>query len=253
MKYLITLSPAKSLDWESELPFEKYSEPIFKKEASTLMKELRKKSVEEISGMMKISPKLAGLNADRYQIWSTGKEAARPAIYAYNGDVYEGFDAYSLDKNGLENAQKHLRIITGLYGILRPLDLIHPYRLEMSTPLEVGNSDNLYEFWKDTLTNEINKELSDKDYLIDLASKEYSKSVVRSRLKAKVITPQFYDYKNGQYKIISFYAKKARGLIARYILDKDIKDIEELKGFDRQGYFYNEPMSQGNIWVFTRG
>lgn len=253
MKYLITLSPAKSLDWESELPVKKHSKPQFIAQAETVVEILKKQTVEDISKLMKISPKLSQLNFERFQVWSTSEKEARPAIYAYNGDVYDGFDAYSLDEAGIGFAQKHLRIITGLYGILRPLDLIHPYRLEMSTPLIVNGFNNLYQFWGNKLSDEINKELSEKDYLIDLASQEYSKAIPEKELKAQVITPQFYDYKNGKYKIISFYAKKARGLMARYLIDNKIKDIEQLKGFDTDGYFYNEPMSQDNQWVFTRG
>lgn len=254
MNIRIVISPAKSLNWESPLPTRAHSEPKFLEKSSVLIDVLKKYSADEIGALMDISPVLSRLNVERYQSWSLDhKKATRPAMYAFDGDVYTGLDAYTMDKKEIEFAQKHLRILSGLYGILQPLDLVHPYRLEMGTSLPVLDFKNLYQFWGDTVVNEINEELSEKDVLINLASEEYFKVIPVKKLKAKLITPQFYDYKNGKYKVISFFAKKARGMMTRYIIDHKIKKVEDIKAFDTDGYMYNENMSKGNEWVFTRG
>ncbi|MCO5230707.1 MAG: peroxide stress protein YaaA [Chitinophagales bacterium] len=248
------LSPAKSLDWNSKFIAHQYTQPQWIAQAEILMDTLKVKTEDEIKQLMGISPNLARLNMDRYQSWSVNhQENTRPAIYSFNGDVYSGLDAYSLDKKSIDFAQKHLRILSGLYGMLRPLDLIHPYRLEMGTSLAVGATKNLYQFWDNQVADQLNKEISETDYLINLASEEYFKVIPNHSLKAQVITPMFYDFKNGKYKIISFYAKKARGLMARYIIDRKLNQPEKLKGFDIEGYSYSEPMSKGAHWAFIRG
>lgn len=254
MNMQIVLSPAKSLNWESTLPVKKFSEPKFLHQSATLINELKKFSETDISTLMNISPALSRLNVERYQSWTLehGK-GTRPALFAFDGDVYTGLDAYTMEKKDIEFACKHLRILSGLYGILDPLDLIHPYRLEMGTKLGVGAHKNLYQFWGDTVVDRLNTELTEKDILVNLASEEYFKVIPQKKLHAKVIQPQFYDFKNGKYKIISFFAKKARGMMARYIIDHRIKKVNDIKSFDSDGYMYNENMSKGNEWVFTRG
>jgi hypothetical protein len=205
---------------------------------------------------MGISDKLAGLNAARFGQWSTPftSENARPAILAFNGDVYTGLDAQSFKPHDFDFAQQHMRILSGLYGLLQPLDLMQAYRLEMGTKLANSRGNNLYQFWGDIITNELNKALTEQgdDVLINLASNEYFKSVKTKSLNATIITPAFRDWKNGQYKMISFFAKKARGLMARYIIENQLNDVEKLKDFDLAGYQFNSEFSQGNDWVFTR-
>jgi hypothetical protein len=205
---------------------------------------------------MGISDKLAGLNAARFGQWSTPftPENARPAILAFNGDVYTGLDAQSFKPHDFDFAQQHMRILSGLYGLLQPLDLMQAYRLEMGTKLANSRGNNLYQFWGDIITNELNKALTEQgdDVLINLASNEYFKSVKTKSLNATIITPAFRDWKNGQYKMISFFAKKARGLMARYIIENQLNDVEKLKDFDLAGYQFNSEFSQGNDWVFTR-
>lgn len=250
----IVISPAKSLNWETPLPTKSTSLPKFLDQSAKIIDTLKRFSEDDISNLMKISPALSQLNVERYQSWKLDHtKLTRPAIYAFDGDVYTGLDAYTLDKKGVDFANKHLRILSGLYGLLNPLDLIHPYRLEMGTSLQVGEHKNLYHFWKNIIAPEINQELSEKDILINLASEEYFKAIHTPQLKAQIITPQFYDYKNGKYKVISFFAKKARGMMARYIIDHRIKKVSDIKGFDMDGYMYNENLSKGNQWVFTRG
>lgn len=254
MNFRIVLSPAKSLDWESELPSLQFTQPELLPQAKILMDELKQYSVVELEQLMKISTKLATLNVDRNHSWQEDHtEGTRPAIYAFNGDVYEGLDAYSLSEKSALYAQEHLRVLSGLYGILRPLDLIYPYRLEMGTSMPVQGKKNLYGFWDNTVVDILNRELGADDYLINLASNEYFKVIPKKALNAQVITPAFYDYKNGKYKVISFYAKKARGMMARFIVDNPLTDMENLKAFDVDGYAFSEPMSKGNTWAFTRG
>jgi cytoplasmic iron level regulating protein YaaA (DUF328/UPF0246 family) len=205
---------------------------------------------------MKLSDKLAGLNAARFGEWSLPftPENARQAVLAFNGDVYSGLDANSFSDDDFNFAQQHFRILSGLYGLLKPLDLMQAYRLEMGTKLDNVRGANLYQFWGDIITKELNEVLVEQgdDVLINLASNEYFKAVNKKSLNATIITPQFKDWKNGQYKMISFYAKKARGLMARYIIQNQIKNIEQVKDFDLAGYQFNTDFSQGNELVFTR-
>ncbi len=250
----IILSPAKSLNFESPLPTQKYSESIFLEQSKIIHKVLKKKSPKDLSELMSISDKLAQLNYDRNQAWNTPftPENARPAVYAFDGDVYTGLDVYSLTLEKLDRLQDELRILSGLYGILKPLDLIQPYRLEMGTELPIGKAKNLYQFWKTTLTKQLNQELSHKDLLINLASKEYSDAVDLKSIKATVITPEFKDYKDGKLKIISFFAKKARGLMVRYIIEHNCQTAEDLKGFNYENYHFDENLSTATKLVFTR-
>ena len=254
INYRIILSPAKTLDWESPIPTKQFSLPTYLKSAAELVAVLQKKSEDEIGTLMKISPALARLNSERFRVWKLDHhQDTRPAIYAYHGDVYVGLDAYTMNTQTVKKAQERMRIISGLYGLLKPLDLIHPYRLEMSTPLSIGLHKNLYQYWANTLTEELNQEIGTKDYLINLASEEYAKAIQPSQLQAHILTPKFYDYKNGKYKIVSFFAKKARGQMARYILENELSGIENLKLYDIDGYSFNEPLSKGSEWAFVRG
>ncbi|RAV29904.1 peroxide stress protein YaaA [Sinomicrobium soli] len=251
----IVISPAKSLDYDTPLPTGKYSDPLFLKQAERLHKVLKKKSPKKLSELMGISDNLAELNWKRNQEWSLPftPDNARPAIYAFNGDVYEGLDGYTIPEEKLDRLQEILRILSGLYGVLRPLDLMQPYRLEMGTSLKVGTKENLYEFWRSTITKTLNKELEKDELFINLASNEYFKAVDARGLKVPVVTPQFKDWKNDQLKVISFYAKKARGLMVRYILDTGAKTVDDLKGFDYEGYSYSEEHSaKKNELVFIR-
>ncbi|MGZ2371936.1 peroxide stress protein YaaA [Ancylomarina sp. YFZ004] len=253
---LILISPAKSLDFETENTNKNFSESSFLKESQSLIKQLRKLSTDEIADFMSISPKLAQLNFERFVNWQLpfDMENAKQAILAFKGDVYTGLDAVTLSEDELQTAQKDLRILSGLYGVLKPLDLIQAYRLEMGKKLQTTKGKNLYEFWGDKITNEINKTLKGKEdqYLINLASNEYFKSINKKKLKAEVITPVFKDLKNGQYKVISFFAKKARGLMTRFIIQNKITDPEYLKAFDSEGYAFNPHLSTDTELVFTR-
>lgn len=250
----IVISPAKSLDFETKLPTKKFTEPIFLSEAEIVHKALKEKSPAELKDLMHISDKLADLNWQRHQDWKvpfTNKNA-RPAIYMFNGEVYTGIDSYSIPDSKIEKLQDNLRILSGLYGLLKPLDLIQPYRLEMGVKLSVSGNKNLYEFWKHQITESLNKELKDKEVLVNLASKEYFGAIDTKALKVPIITPEFKDYKDGNLKVIVFYAKKARGMMVRYIIDNNIKNVEDLKGFDYDGYYYDDKLSKGNKLVFTR-
>jgi len=250
----IVISPAKSLDFESTLPTSHYTEASFLKEANTVHRVLKKKKPKQLSELMDISEKLADLNWQRNQEWATPftPENARPAVYAFNGDVYVGLDAFSLPAEKLPVLEDKLRILSGLYGLLKPLDLIQPYRLEMGTKLPVGKSKDLYEFWKPKITKALNSELKKDELFINLASNEYFSAVDKKALKVPVITPEFKDYKDGKLKMISFFAKKARGMMVRYIIDTDAQTIDDLKGFNYEGYQYDANLSKGNTLVFTR-
>lgn len=253
---LLVVSPAKNLDYDSPLATTLYSQPALLNESEQLIAECVKLSPADISSLMGISDKLAGLNAARFGQWSQPftPENARPAVLAFNGDVYTGLDAASFSEQDFNFAQQHMRILSGLYGLLKPLDLMQAYRLEMGTKLANCRGKNLYEFWGDIITNKLQQALAEQgdDVLINLASTEYFKAVNKKQLAATVITPNFKDWKNGQYKMISFFAKKARGLMARYIIQNQLTDVEQLKGFDLAGYQYNEELSKANDWVFTR-
>ena len=250
------VSPAKSLNYEDKLPTTRATQPQFLEEAEILNKKLERKTKAEISELMSISDKLADLNYQRYKEFNTPftKDNARPAVYAFDGDVYTGLDAYTIPTEKLDKLQDTLRILSGLYGVLKPLDLMQPYRLEMGTKLKSGHAEDLYEFWGEKITDALNSELKDDELFLNLASQEYFKSVKPEKLKVPVITPVFKDYKNGKLKIIAFYAKKARGSMVRYIIDEDVKTIEELKGFDYHGYGFSEQYSDldKNELVFVR-
>lgn len=250
----IVISPAKSLNFEKELPTNRFSEPKFLKEATTIQKTLKKKKPKQLMELMDISDKLAELNWQRNQDWQTPftTENARPAVYAFDGDVYQGLDVYTLPEDKLDVLQDKLLILSGLYGLLQPLDLIQPYRLEMGTSLPIGKNKNLYEFWKKTITKQLNDELQKDELFINLASNEYFSAVDAKALKVPVITPEFKDYKDGKLKMISFFAKKARGLMVRYIIDINAETIDDLKAFNYEGYAFDANLSSGNKLVFTR-
>jgi cytoplasmic iron level regulating protein YaaA (DUF328/UPF0246 family) len=250
---LIVISPAKTLDFETAPSTEKYSQPRFLPQSQQLIDELKDLSTVDIASLMKLSDKLAALNMARFQTWQKpfNLENAKQALLAFKGDVYTGLDADTLDVAGLDFAQQHLRILSGLYGVLRPLDLMQAYRLEMGTKFANVKGKDLYQFWGSQLRESIESELKD-GVLINLASNEYFKAVEAKKLKARIITPVFKDWKNGQYKIISFYAKKARGLMSRYIIDHSIKEPENIKGFDSEGYRFSPEVSQADEWVFLR-
>jgi hypothetical protein len=250
----IVISPAKSLNFEKELPTFRYTEPVFLKESRQIQKVLKQQSPKDLSELMNISSKLADLNWQRNTDWKTPftTENARPAIYAFDGDVYTGVNAYSIPTAKLEKLQGSVRILSGLYGILKPLDLMQAYRLEMGTQLHVGDHKNLYDFWKIKITNALNKELEEGELFVNLASNEYFSAVDIKKLRVPVITTDFKDYKDGKLKIISFFAKKARGMMVRYIIDTDAKTTEDLKGFDYGNYQFDANLSEGDHLVFTR-
>ncbi|MBI6117811.1 peroxide stress protein YaaA [Salegentibacter maritimus] len=238
----IVISPAKSLDYESKLPTTRGTQPAFLETTAKLNRKMSRMTKNEISKLMSISDKLADLNYTRYQDFEEehNKRNSRPAVYAFNGDVYAGLDAYSIPTEKLDQLQDSLRILSGLYGILKPLDLIQPYRLEMGTSVGIERKDSLYEVWQSKITELLNNEMETDELFINLASNEYFKAIDTKKLKAEVISPVFKDFKNGKLKIISFYAKKARGAMVRYIIDKDVHNLEELKGFDYMDYRFSE-------------
>ncbi|PHS68663.1 MAG: peroxide stress protein YaaA [Methylophaga sp.] len=252
---LIVISPAKTLDFDTPPVIQQFSQPRFLSRSTILIEQLKRFSDNDIASLMKLSDKLAGLNLSRYQTWYTpfNLDNAKQAILAFKGDVYTGLDADTLDNKGFEFAQQHLRILSGLYGVLKPLDLIQPYRLEMGTKLANSEGNNLYQFWGDELRESIENEAGLIDgILINLASNEYFKALQAKKLSLRIITPVFKDWKNGQYKMISFYAKKARGLMSRYIISHQINDPEQIKNFDSDGYQFSSEMSAGDEWVFIR-
>lgn len=238
----IVVSPAKTLDYESKLPTTRGTQPEFLEIASKLNRKLSRQSKKKISELMSISDKLADLNYTRYQEFQEehDKKNSRPAMYAFNGDVYTGLDAYTIPTDKLDRLQDTLRILSGMYGILRPLDLIQPYRLEMGTSIGIDRKKDLYGVWQKKVTEYLNNELENDELFINLASNEYFKAVDTKKLKVPVISPVFKDFKNGKLKIISFFAKKARGSMVRYIIDKDCKTLNDIKGFDYDGYRFSE-------------
>ena len=240
MKMII--SPAKSLDFENELPTSEFSMPSFIADSKLINDSLRDKSVKDLKSLMNISDNLASLNWQRNNEFSTpfNVNNSRPCLFTFSGDVYSGIDAKSLSKKQISDAQNSLRILSGLYGLLKPLDLIQAYRLEMGTKLKVNHSKNLYNFWTKKITDKLNNELTKNELFVNLASNEYSSVIDANSLKTDMISPIFKDFKNGKLKIISFYAKKARGMMVRYILDNQINDFESLKGFNYGGYSYSE-------------
>ncbi|WP_299492210.1 peroxide stress protein YaaA [uncultured Shewanella sp.] len=253
---LILISPAKTLDFETPTTSQEYSYPKLLKESEELIQICRELSPTDIASLMKVSDKIAGLNVARFNSWNSDftLENAKQAIFAFRGDVYTGLDADSFNEQGLKAAQDKLLILSGLYGLLRPLDLMKAYRLEMGTRLENDRGSNLYQFWGEIITDEINATLAKvkSELLVNLASNEYFKAVKPKKLTAQLITPVFKDHKNGQYKVISFYAKKARGLMARYIIDNNINTLDELIRFDTAGYYYSQKDSTSVSPVFLR-
>jgi len=251
----IVISPAKSLNYESDLPTTKYTSPEFIEDAEKLNKILKKKKPKALSELMSISDNLAQLNWQRNQDFTTPftPENARPAIYAFSGDVYQGLDAYTLTEDKIEILQQSLRILSGQYGILKPLDLMQPYRLEMGTSLKIGRKKNLYEYWGERLTDHLNNEMEEGELLVNLASNEYYSALKPKKIKADIITPVFKDWKNDKLKIISFFAKKARGSMVRYIIDTNAKTLEDIKGFNLDDYqFSKEHTLKENQPVFIR-
>lgn len=250
----IIISPAKSLDFESKVPTELYTQPRFLDKSEKLNKKLKTLSKDKLSDLMKISADLSALNYDRNQNWETPftKENAKQAIYSFTGAVFQGIDVNSLQEDKIPVLQDKLRILSGLYGLLKPLDLIQPYRLEMGTRLKIGKKENLYKFWDNDLADSLNEELKDDELLVNLASTEYFKALPKKTLKVPMITPVFKDFKNGEYKTIMTYAKMARGYMVRYIIDKNAETIEDLKGFNVENYRFSEELSSGNDLVFTR-
>lgn len=250
----LVLSPAKSLDFESKVPNNNFTEARFLKESERINKFLRKKSAKSLSKLMSISDALGRLNYERNQQWQLPftNDNARPAIYAFSGDVYRGLDAYTIPKEKFETLNNTVRIISGLYGLLRPTDLIQPYRLEMGTNFPVGKNKNLYEFWNKTITKTLNDELQDGELLLNLASNEYFKAINTKLLKVPVVSCSFKDFKNGEYKMIMTFAKLARGYMTRYIIDTNAKTLDDVKGFHYEGYQFSEPMSTETELVFIR-
>lgn len=251
----IVISPAKSLDYTSKLPTSRGTQPPFLETTAKVNRKLSRMSRKEIADLMGISDKLAELNHTRYQEFEEEhtKENSRPAVYAFAGDVYTGLDAYSFPTEKLDQLQERLRILSGYYGILRPLDLIQPYRLEMGTNLPVGRKKNLYELWTRNITDQLNKELEEDELFVNLASNEYFKVIDTKKLKTEIVTPVFKDFKNGKLKIISFFAKKARGAMARFLVENEVDSLEGMKTFDVDGYRYSEEESaKKNELVFTR-
>lgn len=238
----IVVSPAKTLDYESKLPTSRGTQPEFLETTSKLNRKLARQSKKQISDLMSISDKLADLNYTRYQEFEEehNKKNSRPAMYAFNGDVYTGLDAYTIPTDKLDKLQDTLRILSGMYGILRPLDLMQPYRLEMGTSIGIDRKKDLYGVWQKKVTEYLNNELEDDELFLNLASNEYFKAVDTKKLKVPVISPVFKDFKNGKLKIISFFAKKARGSMVRYIIDNNCKTLDDIKGFDYDGYHFSE-------------
>ena len=250
----IVISPAKSLNFERELPTNLFTESIFLKDAKKVHSVLKKIKPTALADLMEISSNLANLNWQRNQDFKLpfDTENARPAIYTFDGEVYNGLDVFSLSNDKIEILQNKVRILSGLYGLLKPLDLMQAYRLEMGTKIEIGANKNLYEFWKTKITTSLNKELVKDKLFINLASNEYFSAIDTKKLKTKIITPEFKDYKDGKLKTISFFAKRARGLMVRFILDTNAETIDDLKAFDSENYKYDANLSTSNNLIFTR-
>ncbi len=254
---ITVISPAKSLDFESENQNQHFTLAGFQKESEQLVKVMRKKNPKAIGDLMNISDNLAELNYERFQNWAypDNEETARPAIFAFKGDVYQGMQAENFSEDEIKFAQDNLRILSGLHGLLKPLDLIHPYRLEMGTKVKVGKHETLYSFWGDKINKRLSSDLEagKSPILINLASNEYFKATAPKKLKHEVITPVFKENKGGKYKVVSFFAKKARGMMASYIIKNKLTEPEGIKGFTEDGYMFNNGLSSEKEWVFTRG
>lgn len=253
---LLVVSPAKNLDYDTPAPTAKHTQPRMLDEAEVLVERARQLSPQQLGSLMKISDKLASLNAVRFNEWQQpfNTKNAKQAVFAFNGDVYSGLDATTLKDSALEYAQQHLRILSGLYGVLRPLDLMQPYRLEMGTKLDNSRGKDLYAFWGSQIAQQLNQDMAESGdtELVNLASNEYFKAVDKKALKASIITPVFKDTKQGKLKVISFYAKKARGMMARYMIEHQVRSSEQLKAFDVAGYKYDATLSSDTELVFTR-
>lgn len=253
---LLVISPAKTLDYETPPKTKIHTIPDFLDDSQELINRARKYSTLDISEVMDVSSKIAELNFNRFEAWHTPftPDNAKQAVLAFKGDVYTGLEAESFNEKEFKFAQEHLRILSGLYGLLKPLDLMQAYRLEMGRKIDNDRGKNLYEFWGITITEALNQQLkkTKSKYLINLASNEYFKSVKPKLLDAEIITPAFKDWKNGDYKMMGVYAKKARGMLSRYIIQNGITDPEDMKKFNEEGYQFNESLSSGNNWVFTR-
>jgi len=253
---LMVISPAKTLDFETPPTTERFTQPQYLDHSQELILQLRELTPAQISELMHLSDKLAGLNAARFGSWTPAftEKNAKQALLAFKGDVYTGLAAETLSETDLDYAQQHLRMLSGLYGLLRPLDLMQPYRLEMGTKLANARGKDLYAFWGERISEWLNEALAEQgdDVLLNLASNEYFSAVKRSALKARVIDTEFRDQKNGQYKIISFYAKKARGMMSRFVISERIDNPEHLKQFDVQGYRFDNELSKPEKLVFLR-
>lgn len=252
---ILLISPAKTLDF-SGADLASYSEPRLLDHSAQLVALLRRKSARELMRLMSVSERLADINYHRYQHFATPftPENAKQAILAFKGDVYTGLQAEDFSADELAFAQRHLRILSGLYGVLRPLDLMQAYRLEMGTRLSNGHGKNLYEFWGDEITEVINQDLAEQgeEVIINLASQEYFRAVNVEKLKGRLYHIHFKENRDGQYKVIAFHAKKARGLMCRFVIRNRLRDPADLKGFDLDGYFFNEDLSSETDWVFIR-
>ena len=250
----VLLSPAKSLDFKSQLPTEKNSDLCFQKEAEYLNSILKRKSPEDLSQLMGVSIKIADLNYERNNDWSLPftKKNARQAVYAFSGDVYRGLDAYSVDDDKIDFMQSNVRIISGLYGLVKPLDLIQPYRLEMGTKLSFDNNKNLYEYWREKITNQLNLELSENEPVLNLASNEYFKAIDSKVVNGDIYSANFKEFKDGSYKTIAIFSKKARGMMTKYIIENNITDINSLKSFNYDKYIFNENLSSEKELIFCR-
>ena len=253
---LIVISPAKTLYEQAPVRVDRFTQAEFLPEAEKIVSVLKKKKPAQIAKLMDISPKLAELNFKRFQEWSLPftPENAWQGVLMFNGDVYQGLKAETFSDAEFDRAQQQLRILSGVYGLLKPLDLIQPYRLEMGTSVAIARKKNLYEFWKTKITAKLNEELSNSEQkvLINLASNEYFSAIDPKKLKGRIITPAFKENKGGQYQMVSFFAKKARGLMSRFIIQNRLSNPEDLKAFDLEGYFYNNQISKDDNWVFTR-
>ena len=250
----VLLSPAKSLDFKSQIPTEKNSFLCFEKEAEYLNSILKRKSPKDLSDLMSISSKIAELNYERNHDWSLPftKKNSRQAVYAFSGDVYRGLDAYSIDDSRIDFLQNSVRIISGLYGLIKPLDLIQPYRLEMGTKLSFDSNKNLYDYWRKKISGQLNLELEDKEPILNLASNEYFKAIDSKVIKSEIYSANFKQLKNGEFKTIAIFSKKARGMMTRFIIDNDITDIADIKSFDYDGYIFHEELSTDKELIFTR-
>jgi cytoplasmic iron level regulating protein YaaA (DUF328/UPF0246 family) len=248
----IIISPAKSLDFTTKPQVADFTNPQFLEKTERLHKVLKTKSAKSIAKLMDLSEKLSELNRQRYQDFNQPSAPLKQAVFVFSGDVYLGLDAYSLGQSQTQILQDNVRILSGFYGLLKPLDNIQAHRLEMGTKLKIGRADNLYQFWGKTVTKELSESLQKDEPLVNLASKEYFQVIQKKQIANSIVTPAFYDWKNGKYKIISFFAKKARGMMTRFVLDKKIEELEGLKSFDYGGYQFSSKNSTLEKFIFQR-